>query len=192
MKNSNMIEISTGLEPNFLQDILTKDISTLDALYDLVDNSIDAARNSIIRNGNYEKDVMGLPKSYEGYKVHIDISPESICIEDNCFGMQKETLANDAFHIARQSQHQYGIGQYGIGLKRSLLKWENNTIVLLTMADNVMNLIFPNTVLTVRKIKIPAKEEASRGDIKTRLTVTRIYSEIQGEIGNRRWLEKRP
>ena len=71
MKNSNMIEISTGLEPNFLQDILTKDISTLDALYDLVDNSIDAARNSIIQNGNYEKDVMGLPKSYEGYKVHI-------------------------------------------------------------------------------------------------------------------------
>ena len=50
MKNSNMIEISTGLEPNFLQDILTKDISTLDALYDLVDNSIDAARNSIIQN----------------------------------------------------------------------------------------------------------------------------------------------
>jgi len=116
MKNSNMIEISTGLEPNFLQDILTKDISTLDALYDLVDNSIDAARNSIIKNGNYEKDVMGLPKSYEGYKVHIDISPESICIEDNCFGMQKETLTNDAFYIARQSQHQYGIGQYGIGL----------------------------------------------------------------------------
>ena len=62
MKNSNMIEISTGLEPNFLQDILTKDISTLDALYDLVDNSIDAARNSIIQNGNYEKDVMGLPQ----------------------------------------------------------------------------------------------------------------------------------
>ena len=45
MKDSNTIKINTGFEPNFLQNILTKDISTLDALYDLVDNSIDAARN---------------------------------------------------------------------------------------------------------------------------------------------------
>ena len=40
MEYSKEIEISTGIEPNFLQNILTKDISTLEALYDLVDNSI--------------------------------------------------------------------------------------------------------------------------------------------------------
>lgn len=189
MKNSNMIEISTGLEPNFLQDILTKDISTLDALYDLVDNSIDAARNSIIQNGNYEKDVMGLPKSYEGYKVHIDISLESICIEDNCFGMQKETLANDAFYIARQSQHQYGIGQYGIGLKRSLLKMGEQYHFFIDNGRQCYEFDFSKHSFNGSENKIPAKEEASRGDIKTRFTVTRIYSEIQGEISNRRWLE---
>lgn len=60
MEYSKEIEISTGIEPNFLQNILTKDISTLEALYDLVDNSIDAARNNIIQNSNYEKDEMGL------------------------------------------------------------------------------------------------------------------------------------
>ena len=92
MEYSKVIEISTGIEPNFLQNILTKDISTLEALYDLVDNSIDAARNNIIQNSNYEKDEMGLPKSYKGYKVHIEISPDAIYIEDNCFGMEEETL----------------------------------------------------------------------------------------------------
>ena len=40
MEYRKEIEISTGIEPNFLQNILTKDISTLEALYDLVDNSI--------------------------------------------------------------------------------------------------------------------------------------------------------
>ena len=93
MEYSKVIEISTGIEPNFLQNILTKDISTLEALYDLVDNSIDAARNNIIQNSNYEKDEMGLPKSYKGYKVHIEISPDAIYIEDNCFGMEEEINA---------------------------------------------------------------------------------------------------
>ena len=149
MKDSKTIEINTGFEPNFLQNILTKDISTLDALYDLVDNSIDAARNSIFQKENYEKDVMGLPKSYKGYKVHIDISPQSISIEDNCLGMQEEILVSSAFYVAKQSQHKFGIGQYGIGLKRSLLKMGNQYHFLLTMERNAMNLIFPNVISVV-------------------------------------------
>ena len=68
MEYSKEIEISTGIEPDFLQNILTKDISTLEALYDLIDNSIDAARNNIIQNSNYEKDEMGLQFANEQLK----------------------------------------------------------------------------------------------------------------------------
>ena len=34
MINGHQVQISTGVSPNFLESILTKDVSTLDALYD--------------------------------------------------------------------------------------------------------------------------------------------------------------
>ena len=130
---------------------MTKDISTLDALYDLVDNSIDAARNSIFQKENYEKDVMGLPKSYKGYKVHIDISPQSISIEDNCLGMQEEILVSSAFYVAKQSQHKFGIGQYGIGLKRSLLKMGNQYHFFIDNGEKMYESDFSQRISVVRK-----------------------------------------
>ena len=189
MKDSNTIKINTGFEPNFLQNILTKDISTLDALYDLVDNSIDAARNSIFQKEEYEKDMMGLPKSYKGYKVHIDISPQSISIEDNCLGMQEETLVSSAFYVAKQSQHKFGIGQYGIGLKRSLLKMGNQYHFFIDNGEKCYESDFSQRNFSGLENKILAKEEASRGEIKSKFTVTQIHGEIQGEISNEKWLE---
>ena len=188
MEYSKEIEISTGIEPNFLQNILTKDISTLEALYDLVDNSIDAARNNIIQNSNYEKDEMGLPKSYKGYKVHIEISPDAIYIEDNCFGMEEETLVSRAFYIAKQSQHKFGIGQYGIGLKRSLLKMGSQYHFFMDNGNKCYESDFCRDSFSGSDNKILAKEEASKGEIKTKFTVTQIHSEIKHEIGNVRWL----
>lgn len=48
----HQVEIIMGVSDNFLESILTKDVSTLDALYDLIDNSIDAARDSLLEKGN--------------------------------------------------------------------------------------------------------------------------------------------
>ena len=42
------IQVETGVNPEFIQTVITKDITTLEALYDLIDNSIDAARNKIL------------------------------------------------------------------------------------------------------------------------------------------------
>lgn len=189
MTINDTIEINTGIEPDFLQNILTKDISTLDALYDLVDNSIDAARNSILQKGCYGKDTMGLPNSYNGYQVHIDISSESISIEDNCFGMDKPTLIDNAFFIAKPSQHLFGIGQYGIGLKRSLLKMGDQYHFFMDNGIKSYEAQFNKNIFNGTSQTITAIESETQGNIKTKFTVTEIHSEIQGEIENKRWLQ---
>lgn len=50
---NNIIErlsIDTGVSATFLEEALTKDVTTLEAIFDLVDNSIDAARDWLIAN----------------------------------------------------------------------------------------------------------------------------------------------
>jgi len=84
------VEINSGVSPDFIEKTLTQDITTLEALYDLVDNAIDAARNHILK-GDFEKDASGLPASYKGYKVHIRIDKDSVRILDNCLGIDEET-----------------------------------------------------------------------------------------------------
>ena len=95
--------------------------------------------------------------------------------------MQKETLANDAFYIARQSQHQYGIGQYGIGLKRSLLKMGEQYHFFIDNGRQCYEFDFPNTVLTVRKIKFLRKKKHPEAILKPDLQSLGYIVKIQGE-----------
>ena len=85
------IQVDTTVNDNLIKDNLTRDLSTLEALYDLIDNSIDAARNSIIRTF-YEKDKTGMPTDYSGYIIQIGIADHSVKITDNCSGIDKNTL----------------------------------------------------------------------------------------------------
>ena len=52
METVRDVTIKTGIEPSFLVETLTTDIELTDALFDLIDNSIDAARDKIISEHN--------------------------------------------------------------------------------------------------------------------------------------------
>lgn len=189
VNSEHQVEISMGVSDNFLESILTKDVSTLDALYDLIDNSIDAARDSILEKGNnLKKDKYGLPESYAGYSVDIFISKEEITVEDNCFGMSEKTLASKAFIIAHPSQHKYGIGQYGIGLKRSLLKMGENYSVIIDNGEQKYETEFNNKNLGGANGRITARVSESGGAPMTKFRVSKLNAEIKGDIENERWL----
>lgn len=121
-KQLRTIKISTGFNQQYLEDTLTTDITVLESIFDLIDNSIDAARDHILK-GDLGVDKYGLPKDYANYKIHLRLGLKSICIRDNCLGINQKTLSERAFKIAESSNHKYGIGQYGLGLKRALLKF---------------------------------------------------------------------
>ncbi|WP_120430189.1 ATP-binding protein [Acinetobacter baylyi] len=187
-KQVETLKIKMGSSPDFLEQILTKDVSTLEAMYDLIDNSIDAARNQILLNSNVEKDEYGLPKSYASFSVTLKISKDDISIADNCLGMDEKTLATKAFVIASSSSHEYGIGQYGIGLKRSLLKMGNNYNFVIDNGKKNYTAIFNNQKIGGAEGELEAQVNESSGEPYTIFTVYNLKQEIIRDIQNQKWI----
>lgn len=96
--------------------MLTRDISLIDAISDLVDNCMDGA---IRLKGR---------KKFTGLEVNIILTEDSFRIKDNCGGIDKELAQKYAFRFGRPSQAitiDYSVGQFGIGMKRALFKMGN-------------------------------------------------------------------
>ena len=101
---------------DFFVYMITRDIDTLPAIAELVDNSIDGALK-IRENGDFR-----------GLKINIIIDKEHFIIEDNCGGIDLETAKKYAFKFGRKigdyrnANSGLFTGLYGIGMKRSLFK----------------------------------------------------------------------
>jgi hypothetical protein len=189
--NDNFEEVTlrTGVDPLFFAETLTTDVELRDALYDLIDNAIDAARNQIVSNDNYKRDKFGLPSNYSEFKVFITFSKNEIVISDNCFGIDSETVEGRVFYTGEKSNHKYGIGHYGIGLKRALLKvgklfhFETDDGCHFYEAD------FSSDILSGDKQnRLTAKKRLSRGGRPgTSFKVSELKIDTVNQVSSREW-----
>jgi Histidine kinase-, DNA gyrase B-, and HSP90-like ATPase len=98
---------------DFFISMLIKDIGAMRAIIDLVDNSVDGARQ-LRPNGNYG-----------GLSIEIQTTETFFQISDNCGGIPIELAQNYAFRFGRPSEMKsvpHSIGQFGVGMKRALFK----------------------------------------------------------------------
>lgn len=105
-----MAIVSAEPTKEFFISMLTRDISLLSALVDLVDNSVDAA---LLTGGFLDK------------KIEIEINNECFLIKDNCGGISKSAAENYAFKFGRPSDAPHtphSVGRFGVGMKRALFK----------------------------------------------------------------------
>ena len=94
-------------------DMLTKDISLIPALLDLVDNCVDGARRHAGEG------------PYNDYWARIELSEEEFRISDNCGGMSIDIAENYAFRFGRSEGSPaipHSIGEFGVGMKRAIFK----------------------------------------------------------------------
>lgn len=95
--------------------MLTRDVPVRRAILDLVDNSIDAA---------YVQKSFG--RSLTEMVVEIEFSADHFEITDNCGGIDVDDARNYAFRFGRPHSAAQGpsdtIGQFGVGMKRTLFK----------------------------------------------------------------------
>ena len=101
----------------FFVSMLTRDISLVDAILDLVDNCLDGA----LRLADGDK------VNYAEHFVAISLSKERFTIEDNCGGIPREVAKNYAFKMGREldddrDSENETIGMYGVGMKRAIFK----------------------------------------------------------------------
>jgi Histidine kinase-, DNA gyrase B-, and HSP90-like ATPase len=118
----NHISVDTRPTKEVLVSSLTRDASLEACLFDLIDNSIDAARIDSAAKTGGKSESHGLPNSYAGYKVSLSIEGDEIKVVDNCGGMSINDLSTNNFRFGKRSNHTFGIGLYGVGMNRALFK----------------------------------------------------------------------
>ncbi len=181
------VEIQAGINSGYLENTLTTDISVLESIFDLIDNSIDAARDHLLTQ-KIEVDKYGLPNDYSKYNISIRFDDKSISILDNCLGMDEFVLTQQAFITANVSDHKFGIGHYGLGLKRALLKFGSQY----AMSSDTGNIAFKmhfNAEMIAGNLLLVASEYESTGRRKTLFIVTGIKKHIAFEFKSRPWFE---
>mgnify|MGYP001792228313 CR=1 FL=1 len=105
--------INASPTKDFFIYMLVKDIDLTSAVSDLVDNSIDGAKN--LRESS----------RYDDLFVKISVTAEHFEITDNCGGIDVETAKNYAFRFGRSSGSpllDYSVGRFGVGMKRAIFK----------------------------------------------------------------------
>jgi hypothetical protein len=101
-------------------EALTRDLDLEDAVHDLVDNSIDAAKR--IRGSN----------NFDGLFVRIAFSKKEFRITDNCGGIDLQTASEVLFRLGRPASRRSfagEVGRFGIGLKRAIFMMGNSAKV---------------------------------------------------------------
>lgn len=178
--------INASPTKEFFISIITKDISLLDAVKDLVDNCVDGAR-SLRGNG-----------SYEGLFAHIEVKSDSFVIVDNCGGISVDTATNYAFRFGRvrgAPSIEGSIGQFGVGMKRALFKMGKKFEVKSVAADSrfVLKINVDEWTALVdeeghEKWELEfaevSEDESNSVDIRsTTLEVTNLYPSVAAEFG---------
>lgn len=96
--------------------MLVKDISLIDAIVDLADNSVDGARR------------LRPVGDYDGLWIRVEADQHHFKISDNCGGIDIDIARHYAFRFGRLSDQPptpHSIGQFGVGMKRALFKLGN-------------------------------------------------------------------
>lgn len=111
----------------FMIDTFTRDASVEECIFDLVDNSIDAARKKLDDDGQLTLDDDGLVDNYSGIEIIVNIDPNKVAIRDNCSGMSPKNIKDGILRFGRPSNAKFSIGLYGIGLNRAIYKLGEKT-----------------------------------------------------------------
>jgi hypothetical protein len=101
-------------------DALTSDLSLIDAISDLVDNSVDAARANLSSGG------------FNTRWIRIRVAKTIFSIVDNCGGIEASIARDIAFRLGRPKDYKPTpglVGRFGIGMKRALFLIGENIVV---------------------------------------------------------------
>lgn len=175
--NTDMIrnnKINANPTKEFFIEMLTRDIALDRAILDLIDNSVDASRQE------------NKPNSW----IKIFLSEDKFEIYDNCGGMDRHVAQTYAFRFGRPSnspETPNSVGQFGVGMKRTLFKLGKYFIVesrknsvsfrISIDVDEWKNREENNWTFEIEDIVDPQINEGE-----TRIVVTKLNSEIANQF----------
>jgi hypothetical protein len=184
-KSGKPFEVDTRPTKDVVVSGLTKDATVEACIFDLIDNSIDAARDSVFQLGQHDS---GLLDDYSGFIIDLDFSGISFKIEDNCGGISVEDLKTTVLRFGQMSQHDTGIGVFGVGLNRALFKLgrisQFHTDTGTERAELVLNV---DNYLKSDKWELPAEEFPSTEKPGTRIEIQSLSPEVSKDFADADW-----
>jgi hypothetical protein len=160
----------------------------MEAVHDLVDNAIDAARDRILAGASSEVDQYGLPSDYRGFVISLRFGAASISILDNCSGIDPSTLAERVFVTGSESSHRFGIGFFGVGLKRALLRLGTSYMLHTDTGSRASRMTFGAAELGGSGTgRLSAMSRPTRGNPRTLIHVSDLSASVRHETGAESW-----
>ncbi len=188
-----MEKVSAEPTKEFFIYMLTRDITVSDAIGDLVDNAVDAARNEIYeRSKTPAFDLFAL--KYENTKVEIHLNKNKFVIKDNAGGIPFAKAKEYAFRFGRTESFDGNlgsIGQFGIGMKRAFFKIGKKIIVESSTPNSYFKIEIDvekwkndkseNWDFDVTELEAKSNDTIGYG---TKITITELYPENQEDFEN--------
>lgn len=173
-QSNNDNKINANPTKEFFIEMLTRDIALDRAILDLIDNSVDASRQE------------NNPTSW----IKLYLSEDKFEIYDNCGGMDRHIAKNYAFRFGRPSnspETPNSVGQFGVGMKRTLFKLGKNFIVESRKNDISFRIKIDVNEWKSREEKdwtfdIEDAQDLELQNGETKITVTNLYPEISSEF----------
>ena len=166
---------------------LTRDATVQACIFDLIDNSIDAARDIILARTDNDT-AGGMPESYAGFNVSLSFSGSGVKITDNCGGIPVETLKNMVLRFGAVSVHELGIGVFGVGLNRALFKLGGVSYLNTDTGKQRSALkLEVESYLASDDWGLPAEEFSSNGVVGTEVDITQPPPEIARDFSDADW-----
>ena len=170
----------------FMIDTFTRDASVEECIFDLIDNSIDAARKKLDDEGRLSLDADGLVDDYSGITIEVVASQKSVSVSDNCSGMSPSDIEDGILRFGQPSHAKFSIGLYGIGLNRAIFKLGEKTV--LTSETSKSRSAIKIDMATYRddddEWLVPAKPEKRTGKTGTSITISNPNNEIEHVLGD--------
>jgi hypothetical protein len=184
-KTGKLFKVDTRPSKKVVVDSLTRDISVDACIFDLIDNSIDAARDAIYADHQIDECFEQLPDSFDGYEIKIVLHGEGFTIDDNCGGIPADKLKKMVLRFGERSTHKMGIGVFGLGLNRALFKLGRishlKTDTGFQRAELVLN---TDKYLKSADWNLPAEEFPTSGKIGTVIEIRQLPSDIARQFAD--------
>ena len=189
MSDRGTFTVDTSPTKTAVVESLTGDATVTECILDLIDNSIDGARNTLFRD-DLATPSEGLPESYKPYSIDIKIAQARFSLSDNCGGISVNDLAHTALRFGKPSNHELGIGLYGIGLNRAIFRLgrksvlktddgKSQSIVTIDVDDYLKN----------DNWNLDADRRPSRGGNGSSIEVTRLSAEASTLFSDPGWID---
>lgn len=167
---------------DFFVRMITRDIGLEDCILDLLDNCVDGATRHIF-------DKNPDTRSLKGYQAEIEFTSDSFRITDNCGGISLDDAVNYAFRFGRRrdapSDAEYGIGLYGIGMKRAIFKLGREIkIKSKTDSDSFVVPINVDEWSNNQEWDFDLEPGPNEAKIGTQISVVNLYESIAEEFGD--------